>query len=627
MIEVARIEPERLAWIAVAAILLLAGVLRFWGISHGYPHSFYPDEAHFVKRALSFGSGNFNPHWFHKPAFFMYLLFFLYGVFFVFGWIVGLWGGVLEFAVSFVLNPGPFFLIGRAVVILFSLGMVYCTYRAGRILWDRRAGLLAAFLLAVSPGQAWVSRDVKADVPCAFFTLVSAYFLLRFVKWSRLRDVVLAVVFAGLGTATKTYSIVMLAPILAAIWKTEHPMVRSAWRKAALGIGCVFGLYVTFFLVSPFNFLDPLGREATFGAFFMLAHQIEKVLGIPLPFPSPVSSELAPDIYNPEIGLALYRRGVLDYVHQLREGMGAPAFLLSLVGLGLLFFRERRRSAWLFFSFPLIFAVISVFVHPGYAEVRHQVPLHPFLALWAAGAFHFWIERYRPPRAAGALAVIVLCIPIGTVVAHNRTISREDTRNLAKAWIEAHIPVGTKILLDENGAPLMKSEARLREEIARAREEADPEGQFTAHYGRYLEYQMLAAKRSKTYEIQEIRFPWWRSGEVDEGVHRLESEFDADMGNPLKPVGVNSYEHYVQEGYQYAVVQSLRYKPFLRDTDRAARFPSFARFYRELFDRGIPVRTFSPEDGGLKRPGPTVRIFRLVKDRASYSENGLSDEG
>lgn len=181
----------------------------------------------------------------------MYLLFFLYGVFFVLGWIVGLWSGVVEFAVSFVLNPGPFYLIGRAAVIFFSLGMVYFVYRVGRILWDLRAGLLAAFLLAVSPGQGLVSRDVKADVPCAFFHPGVGLCL---------RDVSLAVAFVGLGADTKTCSIVMPAPILAAIWKTDHSMVRTAWPKAVLGIGHVIGLYVTFFLVSPFHFPDPPGR-------------------------------------------------------------------------------------------------------------------------------------------------------------------------------------------------------------------------------------------------------------------------------------------------------------------------------------------------------------------------------
>ncbi len=81
-------------------ILLLAVTLRILGIWHSYPYSFYPDEAHFVKRALSFGSLDFNPHWFHKPALYMYILFFEYGLYFVIGKILGAWNSVSGFAVS-----------------------------------------------------------------------------------------------------------------------------------------------------------------------------------------------------------------------------------------------------------------------------------------------------------------------------------------------------------------------------------------------------------------------------------------------------------------------------------------------------------------------------------------------
>ena len=45
---------------------LYGGCLGIW---HSYPFSYYGDEVHFVERALSFGSFDFNPHWFHKPAF------------------------------------------------------------------------------------------------------------------------------------------------------------------------------------------------------------------------------------------------------------------------------------------------------------------------------------------------------------------------------------------------------------------------------------------------------------------------------------------------------------------------------------------------------------------------------
>lgn len=612
-------------WLLLGGILLLGAGLRFWGIAHGYPYSYYPDEAHFVKRALSFGSGDLNPHWFHKPAFFMYLLFLEYGVFFLFGLVAGAWNGVGEFAVSYVLNPGPFYLIGRATVALFSLAMVWMVYRAGTRLWHRRAGWVAAVLLAVSPGQAWVAKDVKADVPCAFFTLVSAYFLLRFVQEKRTRSLFLSAGFAGLGAATKTYSVVMLLPILAGVFLHHRDSGKPRARSAGAGALCVLVFYGVFFATSPYNFLDPLGRQATFGGFYLLAGKAAQVLGIPVPEGFGPPEELSTEIHNPENTLDVYADGAAEYLRYLVDGMGIPAFILAIAGIGLFFLREKRRGPWLFFLFPMLFSAISVFVHPGYAEVRHQVPLHPFLALWAGGAIHALAEKRPLPRPAWIALILLLCVPVRGIADRNRMVSRPDTRNLAKAWIETHIPAETRILLDENGVQLLRSEDILRDEIQKARS-ADPEGQFTAHYDRYLEYQMIAAKKGTAYRVQEIRFPWWRDREVAAGVHELRSEFDRDMGNPLKPVGVDTIEEYARSGFEYAVVHGEKYEPFLRDTERARRFPSFATFYRRLFEEGTLVRSFPPTDG-VRRPGPEVKIFRLSDTEGSDGKGRTADEG
>ena len=89
-------------------VFALAEIVRLWGVGHDLPFSYYGDEQHFVKRGLSFGSGDLNPHWFHKPAFYMYILFFDYGVFYCAGWLTGFWSSVADFAVSYVLNRGRF---------------------------------------------------------------------------------------------------------------------------------------------------------------------------------------------------------------------------------------------------------------------------------------------------------------------------------------------------------------------------------------------------------------------------------------------------------------------------------------------------------------------------------------
>ena len=124
-------NSNRLLW----TILLLGALLRLLGIWHGYPFSYYPDEAHFVKRALSFGSFDFNPHWFHKPAFFMYVLFFEYGIYFLFGKLAGLWNTVSDFATTYIVQPGPFYLIGRLTSAFFSLATIYLVFRIGEKQW------------------------------------------------------------------------------------------------------------------------------------------------------------------------------------------------------------------------------------------------------------------------------------------------------------------------------------------------------------------------------------------------------------------------------------------------------------------------------------------------------------
>ena len=74
------------------AVLAFGAAVRLWGVQHDLPHSYYPDEVHFVQRAVAFGSGDLNPHWFHKPALYMYLLFLEYGVYYCAGLLLGFLG-------------------------------------------------------------------------------------------------------------------------------------------------------------------------------------------------------------------------------------------------------------------------------------------------------------------------------------------------------------------------------------------------------------------------------------------------------------------------------------------------------------------------------------------------------
>jgi 4-amino-4-deoxy-L-arabinose transferase-like glycosyltransferase len=588
-------------------IILLAIVLRLWGIWHGYPYSYYADEAHFVKRALSFGSGDLNPHWFHKPAFYMYLLFFEYGLFYIFGKMSGLWHSVNDFAVSYIINPGPFYLIGRITTAVFSIGSIIFAFLTAKELFNRKTGLIAGILLTLSFGHVVVTKDIKADTPSMFFTIVSAYFLVCYMKEKRVKHIIYSAVFAGVGTATKYYSIVMLFPIFIAIISNNSNLNKKNLTKRVkiLAISLI-SFYSAYFICSPYNFVDPLGRESTFGRFYLLASKVNKAFQ-PLSNTTDEKADFLTEIGNRDKKNKDFFQGLKAYIYKLYEGMGFIIFSAVCIGFILLLLNLDRTN-FIFLLFPASFSLLSAFLHPGYADIRHQIVIYPFMVV---GGSLFFVKIYdivSSYRFYRWFLLLFALLPLYQIINYNIYISRNDTRNLAKKWIESNIQNGTKILIDENGPKLLINEKTLIPQLEKAKN-SDAKGQFTAHYENYLRYQLLAARDSITYDLTEIRFPWWRdSGKVG-ALHNLTSEYDKDMGNPLRPVGVNSYSYYLMNGFEFAVVHSYKYTRFINETYVSKNFPSFTKFYRELFTKATLVKVFSPKNGD--RPGPTVKVFKF----------------
>ena len=578
-------------WIVFA----VAAGLRLWGIGHSLPFSYYPDESHFVKRALSFGSGDLNPHWFHKPALYMYLLFAEYGLLFLVGKVVGLWAGVSDFAVRYVLDPTAFYLVGRLTTMAFSLATMWFVFKIGERWLGRGAGLAGAMAYAVIPGVVTASQHVKEDVPSMFFATLSLFYVFRYMDDRRAKSLALAAVAAGASAATKAYGLALLLPIAASFFLgPRKPPLRGALVLGATAFGL---FWVAHFVFAPFSFLDPLGREATFGRIVTLAGRLGEILGVAKP-------EALPDEFlGRQTG---FLSGFADYFGVLvsPQGMGISAAIAALFGLPLLFVRGGPYGKVLV-GYTILFAIVSVILYPGYATPRHQTPVYPTLCL-AAGASMLLGWRYLPAIAAGLFTAGILASPATSVAARAVDISKEDTRNEAKRWVEKHIPAGTLVLADENGPPLLLSARVIQQSLDRAESPGAVHG-MAKYYGRYLEIQARAARQGVTYDLHEIRKAWWRPSEAADEF--LTSDYDRDMANPLRPVGVRTYDEYVRRGFGYAVVHSAQYEEFLAP-DGVSRWPSYARLYRDLFEHGELVQEFSREDG--RWTGPTVRIIRFV---------------
>jgi hypothetical protein len=229
------------------------------------------------------------------------------------------------------------------------------------------------------------------------------------------------------------------------------------------------------------------------------------------------------------------------------------------------------------------------------------------------------VERAVPARSRmlglGRPAVLFILIMLiilpsaYSIIRYDLKMARKDTRTVAKEWIEANIAPGSRILVDDYCVPLKMSPARVRMLLTQAEGEKAM-GPFTAHAALYYRY-YLETVQEPTFYLYEISHPWWMEQGNEDGAFPLDSEYDRDMGNPLKEWGVTSLETYRSQGYQYLVTTDDIMDRY-RLGEAAGRENSFLRFYRQVMKEASLLYRIDPQV--MNRPGPNVLIYRLSPD-------------
>ncbi len=189
---------------ALPLILLVALGLRLWGIHHGLPYVYNPDEnAHFVPRAIGMFGHSLDPQYFVNPPAFTYLLHLAFWV---------RWGSRTAVGDAFAADPSTAFTIARVLTALLGAASVGLLAWAGARLVDRRVGLVAAALLAVAFLPVHYAHQAVNDVPALAPLCLSLVGIAGVYRDGRLRDYALAGAALGVACATKyTAGIVLLA--------------------------------------------------------------------------------------------------------------------------------------------------------------------------------------------------------------------------------------------------------------------------------------------------------------------------------------------------------------------------------------------------------------------------------
>lgn len=405
--------------VGLVLVLLLAILLRAWGIEHGLPFIYNPDErSHFVPRAVHFFGGGYNPHYFVNPPAFTYFVHL----------ILALWYRSGSAALlAFTSNPGRVFLIGRLAAAALGVVAVWLLYLTGARLWDRRVGVIAAGIMAVAFLPVFYSHLALNDAPTLVPVTLSLFGTAGVLRHGRPLDYLIAGIGLGLGAATKYPAAIVAAPLLAATIVDIHS--KGRWGRSLAGLVlAAASAFVSFVAANPYSILD----HKTFLSDFNR---------ISVGYSTAATDALG----QPQ------RNGILYYVWTLTWGLGwVPT--LSALGGALLLLKRDIRAAAVFVPAPILF--VFYMGSQGRYFGRWIMPIVPILILLAAYGVWRALSRLLPmagrmaPVVSGVVVAALLAQGLVTSIHTDIVLTRADTRALARQWIFEHIPPGSLMVVE-----------------------------------------------------------------------------------------------------------------------------------------------------------------------------------
>jgi hypothetical protein len=561
---------DRRPCVWLGAILAAGLVLRVWGLDFGLPNAHCrPDESTLVNKAAAIAAGELNPHFFNYPSFHFYLLALLYGLYFAGGWAAGAFSDAADFQRLFFLDPSPFYLIGRGCSVVLGTGSIGLTYLIGRRLDGRRAGLLAALFLGLAFLHVRDSHFLTVDVPATFYMLLGWVFILRFAaaSGSGRRELLLGAACFGLAASTKYNLGLFGAAALAAPWLPGRRRGPLPWKETLGALGVMLAVFLA---GSPYALLDS-------GAFWrdLSYERLHFAVG--------------------HGGQDLGRGWSRHLAFTLPRGLGWPLMLTGLAGC--LRLARRRRPA----DLALLGGLLLYYGVAGSGKgvfMRYMLPLVPLLCAAAGGVLDA-VDRGRGRWWVFALALLLVAPTARAAWQHDGLLAREDTRLTAARWIEDQLPDGTRIAMcgSDFGYPQVHP---TRDWLQRELEDARAAGAS----GRRLE-SMLRQEGyppPPRYDVVELK--------PDNPLNRRAVRTGCDL-DCLRAEGIEwvvTQEHplaysRLDPGFRLRLereaVEVRCFDPFRRGTARPEYDPADAYY--------VPLSGF----GGVERPGPLLRIYRL----------------
>jgi 4-amino-4-deoxy-L-arabinose transferase-like glycosyltransferase len=558
-------------------ICVLGLAVRLWGIDYGLPHEGMTynqvtfEESKEVHRAFKLGIGEYD-RTFGKGGMF-WILFFEFGVYYAlslaFGWV----SDSREFAMRVLEDRTTAFMIGRVTVAFMGVLTLAVIYAVGRRLYDQRTGLIAALIGALAYHHVQTSTVINVDIGMLLFLWASVLCYVIYEQGGRLRWLVGAGALAGVAVAFKLPGVVVVPFILVALITIPRRDYRprllfkeglAFFAAAAVALTITAPEWIPWFIGRASNAFASIGGSLAYAA---------------------EDPGLDDQIWDLTQGRSGFTTGYFSIL--LRE-YNLVLTLAALAGFGLGLLRRQRWTVLL--GLFAIGYVLFVSFYPRSPSERYIMPIVPVLWLLGASTVAQLSVRYKLLLPVG-LAVL-LAMPSVHLARAAVERSNLDTRLVAKEWIEANLPDGSRILMDGMqhrfipSPPLLPNEVAIERQLGRVARQVE-EGR---NIGRGVNEQTLGLYRKSFEEIAGPRY---------------------DLHSTVQGLVLRGPSNYVDECFDYVVTSSSiagRYRPGGRGREMN---PEAAYFYEQLDVDPRFTKVFEVGPRDWERSGPTITVYRI----------------
>jgi hypothetical protein len=445
---------KKFDWVLLV-ILVTGGIARYWGINFGLPHTdCRPDESIIVLHALGFFSGDFNPHYFHYPTFYMYIIWFFYVLYFISGKMLGRYSSTSDLLQESIINPNNFYLIDRITSAFLGTITIFIVYQIIKEIIDRKTAIVSSLFLSLAYLHVRDSHFGVTDVPMTFGVMVSILMILKSFKEKTAKSYAICGILAGLTASTKYNGILLVIPMcIVHFINTIDEKYKNRLdsdeidelRATQLPKLTQYGIAAKRFLL---DFLDK--RILLFAVTVISAFLLTTPFAL-LDFKS-FQKDFLFEVNHLNTGHGL-NLGIGWWYHlrfTLPLGLGWSLFVASFAG-SMILFKSHTRKAVILFSFPLIYYLV---LGKGYTVfLRYMMPTIPFACIAAAVlviSFSKRVVRDFEMRSLENhiilfLATLMIFQSAYNIAQADRLLATRDNRLIAAEWVYKNVQKNSSI--------------------------------------------------------------------------------------------------------------------------------------------------------------------------------------